>query len=70
MEELTAWDVEQLERLANGNQNAGRVVVTKSGLVGRTYNRDPLVNGKQPVYTDSGKLLCNPATLILRGFVD
>jgi hypothetical protein len=67
---LTEWDVEQLKRLANGNQNAGRIVITKTGLIGRTYNRDPLINGKQPVYTDKGKLLCDPGTLTLRGFID
>jgi hypothetical protein len=52
------------------NKNAGRLVETKKGLTGRTYNHEDLINGKIRVYTDKGKLLCNPETLILKGFID
>jgi len=61
MTELTEWDVEQLERLVNGNKNAGQLVETKKGLSGRTYSHEEYVNGKIRVYTDCGqKLLCSP----------
>lgn len=52
------------------NKNAGRLVETKTGLSGRTYNHEDLINGKIRVYTDKGKLLCNPATLKLKGYID
>lgn len=48
----------------------GYVVETKNGKIGRTYHRDELVNSKQVVYVDGKKLLCNPTTLKLRGFID
>lgn len=69
--ELTEWDIEQLNRLAEGgNKNAGQIVETKTGLIGRTYNHKSYINGKVCVYTDKGKLLCDPNTLKLKGFID
>lgn len=69
--ELTDWDIEQLNRLVNGNKNAGTLVETKTGLLGRTYNSENLINGKVCVYcTDGKKLLCDPKNLILKGFID
>ena len=52
------------------NKNAGQLVETKKGLTGITYNHEDLINGKIRVYTEKGKLLCNPNTLILKGFID
>ena len=70
-EELTEWDVEQLNRLVQGNKNAGKLVETKKGLVGRTYNNESPINGKIRVHcTDGSKLLCDPKTLTLKGFID
>lgn len=70
MNDLTEWDIEQLNRMTNGHQNSGYVVKTKKGIVGRTFHKDELVNGKQIVYTDKGKLLCDPAILEGIGFID
>ena len=52
------------------NKNSGRLVETKKGLTGRTYNHEDLINGKIRVYTDNGKLLCDPETLKLKGYID
>ena len=69
--ELTEWDVEELERLIHGNRNAGTLVETKNGVVGRTYSNENLINGKVRVYcVDGSKLLCAPQTLKLKGFID
>jgi len=70
MDELTEWDVEQIERLCNGNKNAGQIVETKTGLIGRTFNHEDYVNGKAIVHVEKGKLLCVPSTLKLKGFID
>ena len=70
MSELTEWDVEQIKRMCEGNKNAGKLVVTKTGLIGRTYNHEGLVNGKVCVHTEKGKLLCTAETLKLKGFID
>lgn len=52
----------------------GFLVTTKKGLKGRTYHDDDLIGGKQPVYTEiDGKkvrLLCDPNTLTINGFID
>jgi len=69
-EEELEFEFQQLNTFAGLNKNQGYIVETKSGLTGRTLHSDPLVNGKQPVYTDKGKLLCDPATLKLKGFID
>ena len=69
--ELTKWDIEQLERMANGgNKNAGMIVETKTGLPRRTYSHEDYVNGKVIVHTNKGKLLCRSETLKLKGFID
>lgn len=52
------------------NKNAGRIVTTKNGLKGRTYNYKGRVNGKVPVYTEKGAILCDPSTLQVNGFID
>lgn len=69
---LTPWDVEQLERLATGgNPKVGRLVETSKGVAGRTYNNEAEINGKVRVYcTDGSKLLCNPDSLKVKGFID
>lgn len=70
-EGLTCWDVEQLERMVHGNKNAGMIVETTSDFTGRTYNNRELVNGKVQVFlTDGRKMLCDPAKLKLKGFID
>jgi len=69
--ELTEWDIEIGNRLMGiPNKKAGRLVETKTGLTGRTYNHEELINGKVRVYTGKGKLLCDPNTLKLKGFID
>lgn len=71
-EQLTEWDIELGERLAGGgNKRAGMLVETKTGLTGRTYSSEELVGGKVRVYTTTGaKMLCDPKTLKLKGFID
>lgn len=70
MGELTDWDIEYCRRMAGDYGNSGYMVKTKNGLTGRIKHSDELVNGKQPVYTDKGHLLCNPAPLTVIGFID
>jgi len=71
MEELTAWDVEQLKRICEGNNRSGYLVQTKKGIIGRTKHTDARMNGKLLVYTEEGnKLLCDPNTVIFKGFID
>ena len=73
MNELTEDDIWFFQKMANYG-NSGYLVTTKKGLKGRTYHRDDLINGKQPVYTEiDGKqvrLLCDPETLTINGFID
>ena len=66
-EENPLWDAHIWGR---ENKNRGQIVQTKTGLIGRTYNHEDLVNGKVRVYTENGKLLCSPDSLILKGFID
>lgn len=70
--ELTEWDVELGNRLTgSGNKNAGMLVDTKTGETGRTYSNEEYVNGKIKVWTANGKkLLCDPSTLKIKGFID
>ena len=68
--ELTEWDIEQLEKLINGNKNAGYIVQTKSGMIGRTYHNEGLINEKVIVHTEKGQMLCMPNTLKIKGFID
>jgi hypothetical protein len=70
MEGLTEWDIEQIERECNGNKKAGFLVETRTGLTGRVYNHEDPVNNKMVVHTEKVKLLCNPDTLKLKGFID
>jgi hypothetical protein len=68
-EELTQWDAEYLGRFTN--ENAGLLVETKSGVTGRTYNKEGLVNGKVRVHGVNGeKLLCSLKNLTLKGYID
>ena len=71
---LTEWDIEFLSRMSDGCGNSGYLVITKTGLAGRTFHRDNLVNGKQPVYIRGGgkelNMLCSPETLKVIGFID
>jgi hypothetical protein len=51
--------------------HSGFLVVTKTGLKGRTKNADTLVNSKVPVYLEDGKrMLCTPETLKVIGYYD
>jgi hypothetical protein len=69
--EQMEFELQQMETFFGGrNENAGQLVETKTGLVGRTYNHEKPINGKIRVYTNKGKLLCNPTTLKLKGFID
>ena len=71
MSELTEWDVEQLKRICEVNNRSGYLVQTMTGFYGRTYHKDPHVNGKLLVYTEDGKkLLCRPDNIIFKGFID
>lgn len=71
-EQLTEWDIELGERLAGGgNKRAGMLVETKTGETGRTYSNEEYVNGKVKVWTATGKkLLCDPKSLKIKGFID
>lgn len=54
----------------------GYIVKTKTGRQGITYHDDPLINGKKPVHVtayckaDPTKILCDPTTLTVTGYVD
>jgi hypothetical protein len=56
------------------SKDSGCLVETKTGLKGRTYHRDVLVNGKTVVYVEIDgkevKLLCDPKTIKLIGYID
>jgi len=70
-DEQMEFEASQMEMFFGGiNKRSGRIVETRSGLTGRTYNHEDLVNGKVKVYTDNGKLLCSPETLSVKGFID
>lgn len=70
-DEQMEFEAQQMEAFfGGGNKNAGQLVETKTGLVGRTYSHESLINGKVRVYTNKGKLLCVPTTLKLKGFID
>ena len=61
------WDA---DRFFGENKKSGLMVKTKSGLIGRTYRNEVPINGKIRVYTDKCKLLCDPETLKVKGFID
>ena len=56
------------------SKNSGYLVKTKSGKEGRTYHREGLVNKKMVVHIDVNgkdvKMLCDPKTIEIIGFVD
>lgn len=65
------FEFEQARRFSGENKNAGRIVETKDGVLGRIYNNEALINGKYRVHCiDGKKLLCSPENLKLKGFVD
>lgn len=74
MDELTEDDIWFCKRMANDYSNSGYLVTTKTGLTGRTYHKDDLINGKQPVYVEKDgkllKMLCDPESLSINGFID
>jgi hypothetical protein len=56
-------------------EDAGYLVETKTGKEGRTYHREGLINGKMVVHieTEEGKtlkMLCDPDTVKIKGFID
>jgi hypothetical protein len=57
------------------SKDSGYLVETKTGKEGRTYHREGLVNKKMVVHikNDDGKdlkMLCDPQTIKIIGFVD
>ncbi len=69
--EQQEFEMQQAETLmGGGNKRSGQIVETKSGLVGRTFSHEELINGKIRVYTSKGNILCSPSTLKLKGFID
>jgi len=54
--------------------DSGYLVKTKTGKEGRTYHRESLVNKKMVVYVEVDgkemKMLCDPKTIKIIGFVD
>jgi hypothetical protein len=55
--------------------DSGYLVETKTGKKGRTYHRDKKVNGKVVVYIEGEaettlKMLCNPDSIKIIGYVD
>ena len=52
--------------------NAGYLVETKSGMQGRTYHKQGLINGKFPVYIygEETPILCERDSLKFIGFID
>lgn len=59
--------------------NSGRLVITKNGNKGRTYNSKELINGKVQVFYALDKdltefadkaVLCDSSTLETIGFID
>lgn len=56
------------------SKDSGYLVETKTGLKGRTYHREALIDGKQIVHVEKEgktmKMLCNPKTIEVTGFID
>jgi len=56
------------------SKNSRYLVETKTGKVGRTYHNELMINNKQPVHIKVGekvlKMLCDPDSLKLKGFLD
>jgi hypothetical protein len=67
-------------------KNRGMLVETKGGIIGKTINSKGLINGKIPVYAATAfkcidgvyvpvafsekAILCEPASLTIKGFID
>ena len=56
------------------NKKSEYRVKIKTGKIGRTYHSEELIKGKQIVHIEEDgkniKLLCNPNTLEVIGFID
>ena len=56
------------------SKDAGYLVKTETGKVGRTFHREGLVNKKMIVHVDHDgktvKMLCAPDTIEITGFID
>lgn len=56
------------------SKDSGYLVRTKTGKTGKTYHRDGLVNKKMVVYVNVDgkevKMLCDPKTIEITGYVD
>lgn len=56
------------------SKDSGYLVKTKSGNMGRTYHREDKVKGKMVVHVSINgnvtKMLCDPKTIEVTGFVD
>jgi len=55
-------------------KNPGYLVETKTGVTGRTYHSEGLVNKKMVVHIESDgkdmKMLCDPKSVKIIGYVD
>lgn len=74
-EEEEAWFLQRLTgvRLEKGPKMypSGKIVTHPVHGQGRTNDYDPHPGGKVPVYFEGGlKILCNPQTITVIGFVD
>jgi len=56
------------------SKDAGYLVTTKTGKSGRTYHREGRVDNKVVVHVEidgkTVKMLCDPNTITLTGFID
>ena len=56
------------------SRDAGYLVTTKTGKSGRTYHREGRVDNKVIVHVEidgkTVKMLCDPNTITLTGFID
>ena len=56
------------------SRDAGYQVKTKTNKEGRTYHREGLINKKMVVYVEvdgkTVKMLCNPKTIEITGYID
>jgi hypothetical protein len=56
------------------SKDSGYLVETKTGKKGRTYHKEGLVNKKMVVHINEDgkdtKMLCNPKTVKIIGYVD
>lgn len=69
--ELDEDEIWFIQKMITEHNGAGRLVETKLGIKGRTYNSQELINGKFQVHcVDGSKILCSPENLKLIGFID